>query len=108
MESEIMKFTVALVQIIPLGDNQNRNLAKGIECCRKAKALGADLAVFPELWNIGFTPSSADPEGRQAWIDSAIDRGRAFFQACAAVAREWGLNIAIADLEAHQPMPSNT
>jgi predicted amidohydrolase len=108
MESEIMKFTVALLQIIPLGNNQNRNLAKGLECCRKAKALGADLAVFPELWNIGLTPSSADPEGRQAWIDSAIDRGSAFFQAFAAIARELGLNIAITYLEAHHPMPRNT
>jgi predicted amidohydrolase len=49
MESEIMKFTIALPPMIPSGDVQNRNLAKGLECCRKAQALGADLAVFPKL-----------------------------------------------------------
>jgi len=42
-ESEIMKITVALLQIAPSGDGQKRNLAKGLEYCRKAKALGADL-----------------------------------------------------------------
>jgi predicted amidohydrolase len=46
-----MKFTVALLQIAPFGNDQNRNLAKGLQYCREAKALGADLAVFPESWD---------------------------------------------------------
>jgi predicted amidohydrolase len=44
-----MKFRVALLQISPFGDDQDKNLAKGVQTCRQAKALGADLAVFPEL-----------------------------------------------------------
>src|SRR5438046_9468733 len=83
--SEIMKFTVALLQITPWGDDQNRNLAKGLEYCRKAKALGADLSVFPELWNTGFASSLIGSEARQAWMDSAIDRRSAFFQSFAAL-----------------------
>ena len=103
-----MNFTVALLQIAPFGNDQSRNLAKGLQCCRKAKALGADLAVFPELWNIGFTPSPIDSQGRQMWMHSAIDQRSTFFQSFTALARELDLNIAITYLEAHRPMPRNT
>ena len=103
-----MKFTAALLQIAPLGNNQNRNLAKGLQYCREAKARGADLAVFPELWNIGFNPSPTDSEGRQAWFNSAIDQRSTFFHSFAALARELDLSIAITYLEAHQPLPRNT
>ncbi len=44
-----MKFRVALLQISSFGDDQSKNLAKGVQACREAKALGAYLAVFPEL-----------------------------------------------------------
>lgn len=44
-----MKFKVALLQISPLGDNQDKNLEKGLRACREAKALGADLALFPSF-----------------------------------------------------------
>jgi predicted amidohydrolase len=43
-----MSFVVALLQIAPFGNDQNRNLEKGLQRCREAKALGADSAVFPE------------------------------------------------------------
>ncbi len=103
-----MKFKVALLQITPFGDDQGKNLAKGVQACREAKALGADLAVSPELWNIGATLSPLDPEGRRRWIALAIDQKSGFFQAFAALARELELNIAITYLEAHQPLPRNT
>jgi predicted amidohydrolase len=104
----LMKFTVALLQISPSGGNQNANLEIGLRACRQAKDLGADLAVFPELWNIGFAPSPLDPEGRQRWMDSAIDRSSTFFQSFASLARELDLNLAITYLESHQPRPKNT
>jgi N-carbamoylputrescine amidase len=103
-----MKFRVALLQISPFGDDQSKNLAKGAQAGREAKALGADLAVFPELWNIGSTLSPVDPEGRRRWIAFAIDQKSSFFQAFAALAREQEMNIAITYLEAHQPLPRNT
>lgn len=97
-----------MLQIAPFGDDQDRNLAKGVEACRDAKALRADLAVFPELWNIGMTPAPLDPDGRRRWIALAIDQKSGFFQTFAAVARELEMNIAITYLEAHQPLPGNT
>jgi N-carbamoylputrescine amidase len=103
-----MKFTVALLQVSSLGNDQGKNLAKGVQACHEAKSLGADLAVFPELWNIGATLSPLDPEGRRLWIASAIDQKNAFFQTFAALARELEMSIAVTYLEAHRPSPRNT
>jgi predicted amidohydrolase len=103
-----MKFSTALLQISPFGDDQDKNLAKGVQACREAKALGADLALFPELWNIGATLAPLDPEGRRRWIASAIDRQSSFFQTFASLAREQKINLAVTYLEAHQPLPRNT
>jgi predicted amidohydrolase len=33
----------------------SRNLEKELNHCREAKSMGANLAVFPELWNTGAT-----------------------------------------------------
>jgi len=103
-----MKFRVALLQISSFGDDQSKNLAKGVLACREAKALGADLAVFPELWNIGATLSPFDPEGRRRWIALAIDHKSSFFRTFAALARDQEMSIAITYLETHQPLPRNT
>jgi predicted amidohydrolase len=102
-----MKFNVALLQISAFGDDQDKNLAKGVQACHEAKVLGADLAVFPELWNIGCTLSPLDPEGRQRWIAKAIDQSSSFFQAFASLARELEMNIAVSYLATHQPLPRN-
>ena len=44
---------IALLQIAPSG-TLSGNLAKGIESCRAAKKLGADIALFPEMWSNGY------------------------------------------------------
>ena len=43
---------IALLQISPCGGTE-ANLIKGLECCRKAKEMGADIALFPEMWSNG-------------------------------------------------------
>lgn len=103
-----MTFTVALLQIEPFGMDQTRNLKKGLKHCRDAKSMGADLAVFPELWNIGCARCPIDAPGRQAWTASAIDRRSGFFLSFTALAKELGINIAVTYLEAHLPKPRNS
>ena len=44
---------IALLQILPTG-SLNGNREKGVEACRKAKVLGADIALFPEMWSNGY------------------------------------------------------
>ena len=46
--------TVALLQIEAAGYDQDENLRRGAAACRQAAALGADIALFPEMWNIGY------------------------------------------------------
>ena len=55
--------TTALLQMIACGDDQEANLAKGEEFCRRARDMGADVALFPELWNIGYTFQGHPEEG---------------------------------------------
>ena len=45
-------FRVALLQMTA-GSSQEENQRKGLDWCRRAKAMGADLALFPEMWNTG-------------------------------------------------------
>jgi len=102
-----MNFTISMLQIRALG-NQEHNAVKGLEACRKAKALGADLAVFPELWNIGMAQVPVDPEERQRWIKRGIGHDSDFVKRFAGLARELDLNIAITYLERYEPLPRNT
>src|SRR5262249_47728324 len=73
-----------------------------------AKSIDADLAVFPELWNIGATQYPMSAAGRESWTASAIDRNSDFFLSFVALAQELDMNIAITYLEAHLPKPRNS
>ena len=50
-----MQLTVALLQMMSCGNDQSANLSKGETFCRRARDMGADIALFPEMWNIGYT-----------------------------------------------------
>ena len=83
-----MKFTVALLQILPKDIDQEYNRIKGIEWCRKAKEEGADLVLFPEMWNIGYALCPLDKVGKQEWEASAIDQSSDFFRSFVELAQE--------------------
>ena len=44
---------IALLQIAP-GLTLEENLQKGLSACRQAHQMGADIALFPEMWSIGY------------------------------------------------------
>lgn len=103
-----MRFTLALLQIVPYANDPVRNLEKGLGRCREARSMGADLAVFPELWNIGAASCPLSGAGREAWMASAIDRRSDFFLAFVALARELHMHIALTYLETHPGKPRNS
>ena len=83
--------TVALLQMNSHGFDQRANMAKGVEFCKKAVSMGADIVLFPEMWNIGYTayhdevwdrnydPSHPRyPELRDEWKRRAIPTDDAF------------------------------
>ena len=44
---------IALLQIAPC-DSLSENLKKGMGACRKAREMGADIALFPEMFSNGY------------------------------------------------------
>ncbi len=56
---------IALLQLNGYAQDREANRVAGMTACREAQGAGADLAVFPEMWSIGYTfpkQSLHDPE----------------------------------------------
>src|SRR3954462_13790504 len=115
-------------------NDQDANLAKGDEFCCRAHELGADIALFPEMWNIGYSSfaSAATPEtdiwkslerwngtipraesavlcdARAAWQALAIGPDDPFILHFRQLARELKMAIALTYLERWPGAPRNT
>lgn len=87
---------IAFLQIAP-GDTPEETLQKGLACCRRAGALGADIALFPEMWSSGYRL-----DGTPLGLDSP------FVRAFGALARELSMAVAVTLLEEHPQGPRNT
>ena len=94
---------VALLQLLP-GSNLQENLNIGVEACRKAKAQGADIALFPEMWSTGYRVSRTAEERRRASVSAESP----FIQRFGELARELNMAVGITALEAYEPSPRNT
>jgi N-carbamoylputrescine amidase len=100
---------VALLQMTGCGGDRDASLAKGDLFCRRARALGADVALFPELWSTGmkgFNPQQRDAYAR--WQAQAISRDDAFITHFRQLARELKLAIALTYLEKWKGAPRNS
>lgn len=116
------RLVVALLQMAANGTDQDANLRKGEAYCRRAKAMGADVAVFPEMWNIGYTPYTGTPgdfdrtgaeppevlKARAEWQAQAIGRDGPFVRHYRDLARELDMAIALTYLEAWPGAPRNS
>lgn len=122
--------TIGLLQIAAAGNNQDANLVKGEAACRQAKLLGADIALFPEMWNVGYTPAMSldshapnvyrsperwdrelpDPtiQAEEVWKGLAITRDDPFIRHFRSLARELDIAIGITYLEEWPGLPRNT
>lgn len=91
------------MQIAP-GDTLSENLSKGIICCKKAKDMGADIALFPEMWSCGYR-IPADPHELNTL---AIPDADPFVCAFGELAKTLDMAIGITYLERFAPLPRNT
>lgn len=98
------RLKIALLQIAPCGTLQE-NLEKGIRSCRQARALGADLAVFPEMWSNGYRIYDR-PVGE--WSAEAVPADGEFVQAFGRLARELDMAVCITFLEKYEGGPRNS
>lgn len=109
-------FNVALLQLNPT-DSMENNMLKGIEYCKKAKEIGADIAVFPEMWNTGYEmlfegdlkdQVNISQEKVNKWNSKAIENDNEFINKYINLAKELGMAIAITYLEKTEQKPRNT
>lgn len=94
---------IALLQLLP-GQTPEESLKKGLDACRQAKAQGADIALFPEMWSCGYRIPQ-DPDVLQAL---SVPADGPFVSAFGQLARELGMAIAVTLLERFDPLPRNT
>ena len=98
-----MKLKIALLQLLS-ENNLTDQYEKGKEACRQAKELGANIALFPEMWSNGYylpqTPGSVDK--------FAITKDDDFIKGFSGLAKELQMAIAITFLEKNDPKPLNS
>ena len=98
------KLSIALLQISPCGTLED-NWKKGMECCRKAAEMGADIALFPEMWSNGYDIYSRPAE---EWTAQAIPAGGEFVNSFGSLAEDLHMAIGITLLERYMEGVRNT
>lgn len=126
------EITLALLQLTSCGTDVGQNQAKGERYCRLAASMGADVALFPEMWSNGYASFAAssgdardvyrapqrwaqdsrpaptiDAEAYRRWADAAVDDTGAYVTAFRALAREVDMAIAVTYLQRWQGAPRN-
>jgi N-carbamoylputrescine amidase len=122
--------TIALLQLENPGHELAATRAAGEAACRRAKALGADIALFPEMWSNGYAsalppeyddievyrhPTLWDGEGpvsipaaHAALRGEPVDANSSYVTHFRELAAELGMAIALTYLEAWDGPPRNT
>jgi predicted amidohydrolase len=101
---------VAMLQLEPHrpGDGLDRAFARAETACRDAALKGADIAVMPEMWSIGYQGYVGGDEERRRWQERAIPRDHPWIHRFSALARELGIAIAVTYLERWKGAPRNS
>ena len=97
---------IALLQMTAYGNDQNANLEKGEIFCRRAANFGADIALFPEMWNVGCSLNYLNKNN--LWQEKAISRDDRFISHFQQLARELKMTIALTYLEKRHGTPQNS
>lgn len=94
---------IAFLQLLP-SEDVKENMEKGIEYCKEAKKLGADIALFPEMWSCGYHI----PHDMKMLNELAIPADGEFVTCYAELAKELDMAIGITFLERCESKPRNT
>lgn len=96
-----MKLKIALLQILPKA-TISEQLDLGKSACEKAKQMGADIALFPEMWSCGYRIPETDPNSL------AVSTDGEFVSAFGELAKQLNMAIGITFLEKYSPLPRNS
>lgn len=97
------KIKIALLQLLPAGTRE-KQLEKGIKACRDAKEMGADIALFPEMWSSGYVIPPDDAERQK----EAVPADGEFVGAFGSLAEKLDMAIGITFLEKTDGRPRNS
>ena len=94
---------IALLQLLP-GSSLEQNIEIGTRACRQAADMGADIALFPEMWSCGYTI----PEDAAQLNTLAQCTDGEYVRHFGALAAELNMAICCTYLEQHKPRPRNS
>ena len=98
-----MFLKIALLQLLP-GNGLEEQLELGKAACKRAKDMGADIALFPEMWSSGYLIPQDEAVIQKLSISSNSD----FIQGFCNLAAKLQMAIGITFLERHDPKPLNS
>jgi predicted amidohydrolase len=99
---------VALLQMAPTGGGQDAQRDKALAFCREAKAQGADIALMPEMWSLGYpTPGPIGDGARARFMQEAHGPDSPWLGAFAALAKELDMAIGVTYTQAWPDAPRN-
>jgi len=99
---------VALLQMHAEGADQSANLEKADAYCRQAARMEADIALLPEMFNIGYSRfQGTAPETVTQWQAQAVAEDSPWVQHFRALAQELHMAIATCYLQTWPDAPRN-
>lgn len=98
-----MTLKIALLQLLP-GKTLQEQLRLGTAACERAKALGADIALFPEMWSCGYSI----PQDKEKLDSLALKAQSSFVRSFADLAFRLEMAIGITFLEKGSDKPLNS
>ncbi len=98
-----MNLKIALLQLLP-GNSLEKQYQIGKSACERAKAMDADIALFPEMWSNGYFI----PQDEKVIKELSITADSDFIQNFKRLAAELQMAIGITFLERHDPKPLNS
>ena len=112
-----MTLKVALIQKSAVPNDPAKNMELGISYLEKAKELGADLALFPEMWSTGYAEPFFDalnyPDNRhyvyerQKWIELALTPSDSFVQVFCNTAKKLSIGVVLTGLFSGKKAPQH-
>jgi predicted amidohydrolase len=100
--------TIALIQATYPGSTEAA-LERARDLCREARRRGADLALFPEMWTIGYSFfDPAEVDGYQGWLAQALHEEEEPLASFRALAGELRMAIALTYLRRTESNPENS
>ena len=98
-----MTLKIALLQLLP-GKTLQEQLRLGSAACERAKSLGADIALFPEMWSCGYSI----PRDKEKLDSLALTAQSSFVRNFSSLAARLEMAIGITFLEKGSDKPLNS